>query len=1140
MAHWNGRTRETVGTSRARRTRRRLFALVLLGVVSASGVTVLSGTVTRDRLTAPAPVTPLSPGGLEPLGTPAFETAMLSDPQQARPHAAASAGGRANASAVPSIASPKHAAAARTTRAALRHRIPAKSSHELRVRSSVDVIPARRPVRQSVRAVNGAALVSAAVLAPVAASEDAYVQSDVPATNFGTATTLNNVSGTPEARAYLKFNVSGVSGTITKATFRVFTQTSSGSGYELHAVGDNTWTEAGLTYANRPAVGALVGTAVNFTANTWTSVDVTSVVTANGTFSFEMNAVSTSLKKYASKESGANAPQLVLETSAPASQPAAVAATAGGGQTATVGTAFTTRLAARVTDASAQPVAGATVTFAAPANGASGTFGATGATATAVSGSDGVATAPQLTANTTAGTYSVSASVAGVATPATFSLTNAAATGPTTVTVTPVADGYVQSDLPSTNFGTSAVLKNNTTPDTRAYLKFDLSGISGTVTNATFRAFTQTSSGSGYELHQVTDNSWVEPGLTYSNRPAVGTLVGSAVNFTANTWTSVDVSSVVKNPGTFSFEMNGTSANLKQYSSKEGANPPQLVVSYTPTVTPSALAVAGGDGQTATVGTAFATRLAARATDSGGSPVAGAVVRFSAPTSGAGAAFAGGGVTASATTGSDGVATAPQLVANATAGAYQVTASTNGVSSPVTFHLTNASAPPPSTPTAVDVADAYVRSDVPASNFGTSTILIGRTSPEIDSYIKFDVSGLNGAPLRAVLRLWVETTGSTTYKVYQVSDNNWTEDGLVFSNKPAFGGLVATSGATTAGTWVDLDVTGAVSGNGFVTLGFTAGSTAGKDFGSREDASHAPQLLLTPQTPANGDPVIVAAGDIACSPADANYNGGAGTATACHQQATSDLVLSLDPVAVITLGDEQYNSGKLTDFLTSYDPTWGRFKTITHPSIGNHELGTTGASGYFNYFGDNATPLQPGCRSNCNAWYSYSIGNWRIITLNTECGSNGNNCVAGSAQDLWLKSELASANAAGQCKLVSSHHPKWSSSSFAATDIDQLVQDMYDGHADIYLTGHMHGYERFAPQNPAGQLDTANGITEMISGAGGAFFTGFLAIQPNSVVHNNDTYGVLKLILRPHSADYQFVRDPTSGLFSDSGTVTCH
>lgn len=979
------------------------------------------------------------------------------------------------------------------------------------------------------------------MLAPLTPTADAYVQSDVPGTNFGTATTLNNVSGTPEARAYLKFDASGVSGTITKATLRVFTQTSSGSGYELHAVADNTWTESGLTYANRPAVGGLIGSAVNFTGNTWTSVDVSSVVKSAGTFSFEMNATSTSPKKYSSRESGANAPQLVLETSAPVSQPAAIAAVSGTTpQTAAVNAVYGTSLAARVVDASGQPVPGATVTFTAPGSGASGTFGGSGAGASALSGADGVATAPQFTANAVAGAFTVTAAVAGVSGTAGFSLTNQAATGPTTVTLTPSADSYVQSDLPSTNFGSATVLKNNTTPDTRAYLKFNLSGVSGTVTKATFRSYTQTSSGSGYELHQVADNSWVEPGLTYSNRPAVGATIGSALNFTANTWTSVDASSYVKSGGALSFEMNGTSANLKQYSSKEGANPPQLVIEYTPTAPPSSLSATAGDGQSATVGTAFATNLAVKVLDASSQPVAGVSVTFSAPAGGASAAFAGGLATATATTASNGVATAPQLVANATAGAYQVSASTSGVSTQATFGLTNTPAAPPSTPTAVDAADSYVRSDVPASNFGASPILIGRTSPEIDSYVKFDVSGLSESPLRAILRLWLETTGVTTYKVYQVTDNSWTESGITFANKPAFGGLVATSNATTAGTWMDVDVTGAVTGNGLVTLGFTSGTTAGKNFGSREDASHAPQLLLTPQPPANGDAVIVAAGDIACSPADANFNGGLGTATACHEKATSDLVLSLNPLAVLTLGDEQYNSGKLTDFLTSYDPTWGRFKNITHPAIGNHEYGETGAGGYFNYFGDNATPLEPGCRKNCKAWYSYTIGNWRIMTLNTECTTNGNNCISGSEQDLWLQGQLAQANAAGQCKLVTSHHPKWSSSSFAATDIDQLVQDMYAGHTDLYVTGHMHGYERFAPQNPAGQLDSAQGITEIISGGGGAFFTGFLAIQPNSVVHNNDTYGVLKLVLHAHSADFRFVRDPTSGLFSDSGTITCH
>jgi len=260
-------------------------------------------------------------------------------------------------------------------------------------------------------------------------------------------------------------------------------------------------------------VGAVIGSAVNFTANTWTSVDVTSLVKTAGVYSFEINATSANLKKYASRETGANAPQLVLETSAPASQPAAVSAVTGehaserdcqhglwheprgqGGR----------RLLA----------AGRRRNRHLHGSGERGErqLCILGCLATAVSGADGVATAPQLTANATAGSFTATASVAGVSAPANFSLTNQAATGATTATITASADGYVQSDLPSTNFGSAAVLKNNTSPDTRAYLKFNLTGISGTVTKATFRVYTQTSSGSGYELHGVADNSWVEPG----------------------------------------------------------------------------------------------------------------------------------------------------------------------------------------------------------------------------------------------------------------------------------------------------------------------------------------------------------------------------------------------------------------------------------------------------------------------------------------------------------------------------------------------------------------------------------------------------------------------------------------------------
>ncbi len=973
-------------------------------------------------------------------------------------------------------------------------------------------------VVQFVSAAARAAVLPAAL--PVA---DAYVQSDQPSVNFGTALTLNTVSGTPEARAYLKFDVSGVSGTITKATFRVFTQTSSGTGYELHAVADNTWTEASLTYANRPAVGATVGVASNFSSNTWTTVDVTSVVTAPGSYSFEMNALSSNQKTYASRESGANAPQLVVETAAPTNPPAAVAAVAGTPQSATVSTPFATSLAAKVTDSGGQPVAGVSVTFTAPASGATGTFSGGSVSASATSGVDGVATAPTFAAGATAGSYTVSATVVGVAGAATFSLI--------------AEDSYVQADVPTTNFGTATVLKTVTTPDSRAYLKFTVAGLAGAVTKATFRVYTQTSSGSGYELHAVADNTWTQAGLTYDTRPAVGATIATAANFSANTWTSVNVTSYVTGNGTFSFEMNATSSSLKQYSSKEGANPAQLVLEVAAPVNPATkLTVSAGNNQSASVGTSFFNSLAILATDANDAPVPNTSVTFTAPGSGASGTFTGGSATVTVVTDAGGVANAPIFTANGTAGSYQVSASATGVATPATFSLTNTAT---ATPTATIVADAYVRSDQPDTNFGTSALLTARTSPEYDSYLKFSIANVGQPPFKAKLHVWMQTTGPTAMKVYQVSDSAWTEGAITFNNKPAFGGLAFTSGATTAGTWLDLDVTGLVNGSGLVTFGITSGSTAGKDLSSREDASHAPQLVLQMPPPSNGDPVIGAVGDIACDPVDPNWNNNLGQNGFCHHKATSDVALALNPQWMLTLGDHVYNGGTASQFSASYDPTWGRLKAITRPVLGNHEFGTSGASGYFNYFGSAATPLDPSCRSNCNAWYSYDVGAWHIVALNTECDRNNGNCAAGSPQETWLRNDLQTH--ANPCTLVYTHHPKWSSSSFGDASHDALIQAAYDNNVDLMLVGHAHEYERFAPQDPQSQLDNARGITEILVGTGGRDFSGFSTVLPNSLVRNNNTYGILKLTLHPTSADFQFLRDPTSvGFLADSGTVTCH
>lgn len=213
-------------------------------------------------------------------------------------------------------------------------------------------------------------------------------------------------------------------------------------------------------------------------------------------------------------------------------------------------------------------------------------------------------------------------------------------------------------------------------------------------------------------------------------------------------------------------------------------------------------------------------------------------------------------------------------------------------------------------------------------------------------------------------------------------------------------------------------------------------------------------------------PVVAAAGDIACSPTDPNFNGGNGRPGKCHMKATSDLVLAMRPARVLMLGDAQYNSGRLADFNASYALSWGRFKASTHPAVGNHEYGTSGAAGYFSYFGDAATPREPGCRANCQGYYSFNIGNWHVAVLNTECTRVPGGCGAGSPQDRWLERDLA-ANPRF-CTLVVGHKPRWASNSAASTAIAPLVEDMDNAGVDVFLAGHSHTYERFAPQRPVG------------------------------------------------------------------------
>jgi Ca2+-binding RTX toxin-like protein len=301
-------------------------------------------------------------------------------------------------------------------------------------------------------------------------------------------------------------------------------------------------------------------------------------------------------------------------------------------------------------------------------------------------------------------------------------------------------------------------------------------------------------------------------------------------------------------------------------------------------------------------------------------------------------------------------------------------------------------------------------------------------------------------------------------------------------------------------------------------------------------------LGLTAAPALAGDPVIAAAGDIACDTRSAFFNGGLGTEGHCRQKQTSDLLVNAGLSAVLTLGDTQYHVGALSDFEDAFDPTWGRVKSLIRPTLGNHEYGTSGARGYFDYFNG---PDQPNgaAGERDKGYYSYNIGDWHLIALNSVCdqldrGTAANGCAAGSPEEHWLRSDLAVHRKS--CTLAYFHEPLFNSG-FRGNrpDGQAFWQVLYEAGADLVLSGDAHDYERFSLQDPAGRSDPARGIRQFVVGTGGVFFTGWSSPKPNSEVRQNETFGVLRLALHAGSYDWQFV--PEAGkTFTDAGTATCH
>lgn len=275
---------------------------------------------------------------------------------------------------------------------------------------------------------------------------------------------------------------------------------------------------------------------------------------------------------------------------------------------------------------------------------------------------------------------------------------------------------------------------------------------------------------------------------------------------------------------------------------------------------------------------------------------------------------------------------------------------------------------------------------------------------------------------------------------------------------------------------------------------------------------------------------VAAAGDIACDPTSRSFNGGAGTGSACAMAATAALVRDIAPDAVLVLGDAQYEDGTARQYRLSYALSWGAFKDITWPAPGNHEYHTRNAAAYFDYFGSRAGETGKG-------YYSFDLGAWHIVALNSNCSDVGG-CEVGSPQERWLRADLAAHPTS--CALAFWHHPLFNSGKHgSATEMRPIWQDLQSAGVELVLNGHEHIYERFAPQDAQGRLDERGGVREFIVGTGGKSHHTVTRTVANSQVHNDDTYGVLELTLKPDAYAWRFV--PVAGKsFTDSGEATCH
>jgi 3',5'-cyclic AMP phosphodiesterase CpdA len=278
--------------------------------------------------------------------------------------------------------------------------------------------------------------------------------------------------------------------------------------------------------------------------------------------------------------------------------------------------------------------------------------------------------------------------------------------------------------------------------------------------------------------------------------------------------------------------------------------------------------------------------------------------------------------------------------------------------------------------------------------------------------------------------------------------------------------------------------------------------------------------------------VLIGAGDIA----GCDQNNDMLTAILVDSILKADSVAGVE-TAVFTIGDNVYPSGSKQQFEECFGATWGsperRIMAKIHPATGNHEYYQPGAGPYFDYFGDKAGPRGKG-------YYSYNVGEWHVITINSAIPIMSSfSAAAKKEQEDWLKKDLDD-NKSKKCTIAIWHEPRFSSGWHGNEPrMGPIWQILYDNGVDLVLNGHDHNYERMAPVNPAGQVDSTKGMIQIVAGMGGGSLRGLASsVIPNSLVRIEGHPGVLMLTLG--SAEYRSAYLDTKGRVWDPSGGKCH